>query len=105
MPHTPGHFSESEIVIGCPVYTRDGERLGDVKEVRAGALKIDAAMQPDYWLSTGHIDAVLPDRLTLAFPKDALDDYKLDSPDKARMTDTSTTRQAGTMRTPTDRLL
>ncbi len=68
------------LALGCPVFTADGDKLGTVKEVRGSALKVDAPMQPDYWLSTGSIRLARTDRIDLAFPKDRLGDYKLDGP-------------------------
>ena len=96
MPHTPSHFTDSEFMIGCTIFTRDGEELGTIKEVGTGVLKVDAAMKPDYWLSTGHIASSTPDRLVLTFDKDQLDDYKLDNPDAPMPTDrTRTTATSG----------
>ncbi len=40
------------VVAGCEVYTEDGHRLGEVKEVRGNFAKIDARLQPDYRLHT-----------------------------------------------------
>lgn len=37
---------------GMAVYTMDNERLGEVKEVRGAYFKVDASMEPDYWLGT-----------------------------------------------------
>jgi hypothetical protein len=68
------------LAMGCPVYTADGDKLGTVKEIRGSAFKVDAPMHPDYWLSTGSIRLAGSDRIDLAFPKDRLGDYKLDSP-------------------------
>src|SRR5215204_764579 len=93
MPHTPGIFSDSEFMVGCTVFTRDGEVLGMVKEVGTGVFKVDAALQPDYWLSTGHIASSATDRLVLSFDEDQLGDYQLDNPD-----DIPTTER---MQTPT----
>jgi hypothetical protein len=94
MPHTPGHFNDSDFLVGCTVFTRDGEELGTVKEVGAGVFKMDAAMQPDYWLSTGHVASNATGRIILTFAKDQLDTYKLDNPDAA--TDTDRMRQTAT---------
>jgi hypothetical protein len=67
---------------GQAVYTADGDRLGEVKELRGDYFKIDAAMKPDYWLAC---DCVLggmggDDRVTLSFEKDRLADYKQKEP-------------------------
>jgi hypothetical protein len=83
MPHTPSHFNDSAFMVGCTVFTRDDEELGTVKDVGTGVFKVEAAMQPDYWLSTGHIAANAPGRLVLTFDKDQLGDFKLANPDEA----------------------
>lgn len=64
---------------GLPVYTTDGSKLGDVKEVRDSYFKVDASMQPDYWLANDCIRGGFgADRLTVSFDKDHLDDFKRD---------------------------
>lgn len=40
------------ILEGQPIYDADGNELGSVKEVRGSYVKVDASMQPDYWLRT-----------------------------------------------------
>ena len=40
----------TEGMVGSPVYGEDGNQLGKVKEVRGRYFKVDARMQPDYWL-------------------------------------------------------
>lgn len=64
---------------GVEVYTRDGNRLGEVKELRGEYFKVDAPMAQDYWLSC---DAVLAgpgvNRVEVTFNKDQLDDFKRD---------------------------
>ena len=87
VPHIPSHFTDSEFMVGCSVFTRDGEALGTVTEVGSGVFKLDAAMQPDYWLSTGHIASSTPDRLVLTFDKGQLGEYKLDNLDNTRAAD------------------
>ncbi len=68
------------VPVGCPVYTADDDKLGKVKEVQSGYFKVDASMQPDYWLSVENVTSVAPDRITLAFVKDRLGDFKSDIP-------------------------
>lgn len=61
------------------IYTRDGQSLGFVKEVRGDAFKVDAPWRGDYWLSTEDVLSVIPmDRLTVVFERDELERYKLD---------------------------
>ncbi len=66
--------------VGCPVYTADGDKLGTVKELAGSAFKVNAHLQPDYWLSTSCVRAATANREELAFPKDRLGDYKQDHP-------------------------
>jgi hypothetical protein len=66
--------------VGCPVVTAEGDKLGTVKEVQGTAFKVNAHLQPDYWLSCSSIRSVSTDRVELAFPKDRLGDYKQDPP-------------------------
>jgi hypothetical protein len=39
-----------EIDPGAHVFTSDGDDLGTVKEITGRYFKVNAAMQPDYWL-------------------------------------------------------
>jgi hypothetical protein len=96
MPHTPGHFNDSEFMVGCTVFTRDGEALGTIKEVGTGIFKIDAAMKPDYWLSTGHVASSAPDQIVLTFDENQLGDYKVDNPNETMTAErTRTTASSG----------
>ena len=78
-----------DIPLGCSVYTSDGDKLGTVKEVQNGAFKVDAHMQPDYWLSSACVTASMADRVTMAFDKDHLGDFKAGSPTDVRATSTT----------------
>jgi hypothetical protein len=40
-----------QIMPGCPIFTQDGNHIGEVKEIRGRYFKVDAPMRPDYWLS------------------------------------------------------
>ena len=44
--------------IGSEVHTADGDKLGEVKEIRGSHFKVNASMQPDYWLDTTCIAGV-----------------------------------------------
>jgi hypothetical protein len=68
------------ITIGCPVYTRDNEKLGEVKELRGEAFKVSADMQPDYWLPTTCLTSSTPGRLVVDVTKDRIGDFKIDEP-------------------------
>ena len=73
-----------ELRQGQHVYTTDGEKLGDVKEMRGQYFKVDASMKPDYWLSLDCVRGGLVggDSVTVAFPKDQLGEYKADLDDR-----------------------
>ena len=65
---------------GAEVFTSDGDKIGEVREVRGSSFKVNAAMQPDYWLPTGTVATTSGNRVTLTFHKDRLGDYKSDEP-------------------------
>ena len=90
MPQTAGHYGGGELAVGCPAFTRYGGRLGRVREVRAGAIKADASLQPDHRDSTSHVASRAADRVTLAFDRDRLGDDKLDNPEDATVTSRTT---------------
>jgi hypothetical protein len=71
-----------ELTAGCPVFTPDGDQIGEVKEVRGRFFKVDAPMQPDYWLTTDCIRSAVGGRVLLAVDKEHLDDFKLSAPDE-----------------------
>lgn len=69
-------------VIGAPVYDRDGHELGTVKDVMAvgSAFKINAPLQPDYWLSFDCIQTANLAGVLLTVDADHLRDVKRDRP-------------------------
>lgn len=70
-----------DIPIGTTIFTRDGEELGRVKEVRGTAFKVDAPAQPDYWLPTSCLStASTAGRLLVDAVKDRIGDLKVDEP-------------------------
>ena len=75
-----GSSSVYDFPDGTEVFTSDGDKLGEVREVRGGSFKVNAAMQPDYWLPTSAIASSAGNRVTLSFTKDRLGDYKSDAP-------------------------
>jgi hypothetical protein len=67
--------------VGERVYTADGDQLGTIKEVAGTCFKVDASMQPDYWLGNDTIAGNTGSEIRLTFPKDRLGDMKTDGPD------------------------
>ena len=72
-----------EIKVGQPIYTRDGEKIGDVKEVRDEYIKVDAALQPDYWLRRDLVLSYTTERVTMTFDKADLPGQKVEPPREA----------------------
>jgi hypothetical protein len=66
--------------IGARVVTVDADELGTVKEVVGSAFKVDASMQPDYWLACDCIAGTVGDEVRLSFPKDRLGEMKVEAP-------------------------
>ena len=56
-----------EISPGREVFTLDGERLGRVKEVQEHAIKVDAALRPDFWLPRERVLSFTNERVTMDF--------------------------------------
>jgi hypothetical protein len=61
--------------------TADGNELGAVKETMGGCFKIDAPMQPDYWLGIDTIADGTGGVVRLNITKDSLSEAKMDSPE------------------------
>ena len=60
-----GWFNES--LVGAPVVGPDGDDLGTVKEVGEQRFKVDAPMQPDYWLDVEVIRSIDDGRVTIGY--------------------------------------
>jgi len=58
----------------------DGDDLGRVKEISGDCFKIDAPMQPDYWLGIDTIDSTTAGEVRLRFNKGSLGDEKQPGP-------------------------
>ena len=95
-------MNQQQVTVGAPVYTPDGDQLGEVKEVRGRYFKVDTRMAPDYWLRLDAVRSVASGRVTLAAGKDQLDEYRVTDPDDEEVTErnrtdtTTTTRREGT---------
>ena len=69
-----------EIKVGATVVTADDASLGRVAELRAGAFRVDARHQFDYWLDTAIIGEVGPDEVRLLIDENDIGAYKMDHP-------------------------
>lgn len=70
-------YSSTDIATGAEVMTADGAKLGKVKEVSDDSFKVDAPMQPDYWLDFTTIDMATRQTVTVGVTRDELDQVKI----------------------------
>ncbi|HEY7293587.1 MAG TPA: hypothetical protein VH916_01045 [Dehalococcoidia bacterium] len=75
-----GGLRFDEFEAGAHVYTLDGVDLGSVAETTPGAFKVDAPLQPDFWLSRDCIRLASAGEVRLAFDSDSLEAHKLSEP-------------------------
>lgn len=66
------------VTVGTAVVTLDGRDIGSVKEVQGAYFKVNAPLQPDYWLSVDHVQRVESGLIALGLDGTALQDAKLD---------------------------
>lgn len=69
--------------LGARVVTADGDEIGHVKEVGGACFKVDAPMQPDYWLGMDCVAFSSPSEVRLTVTKADLGDVKASAPDHA----------------------
>ena len=67
--------------IGTKVISADGQELGKVKGISGSCFKVDAPMQPDYWLATDCISSGSGADIMLNFTKANLSDAKMKGPE------------------------
>jgi hypothetical protein len=70
----------SSPAIGTLVVSNDGKELGRVKEISGSCFKVDAPMQPDYWLGMGAIRDANQGPIVLTLDASELDANKKDAP-------------------------
>jgi hypothetical protein len=80
MSYERGTTGSQDLQTGAEVFTTDGDKIGEINEVRQGSFKVNAAMQPDYWLSIHTVATAAGNRVTLSFHKDRLGEYKSSEP-------------------------
>ena len=61
--------SPTSLQIGWSVVTRDGETLGEVKEIRGRYFNVSVPREPDYWLEVDGIVSTADRRVTMSFGK------------------------------------
>jgi hypothetical protein len=102
MTNDTGNQSADGINVGAPVFTRDGERLGDIKELRGPYFKVAAPMRPDYWLQLTFAAPDAKGQVVMQWAKDELHTYQvqdIDSDlegDAVNRTDASLLGESGT---------
>jgi len=74
-------YSGGVPMVGTEVFTADGDTLGTVKEVTGTCFKVDAKMQPDYWLATDTIASADGGAVRLSLNKDRVGQAKVDGPE------------------------
>ena len=69
--------------VGARVVTADGEEFGTVKEVVGGCFKVDASMQPDYWLRSDCIANTTASHVRLGILQEQVHTAKVDPPENS----------------------
>ncbi len=63
---------------GASIYSRDGQRLGRVKEVRDRCLLVDARFAFDYWISLKAVAGIRAGRVLLGVDRHEVEQYLVD---------------------------
>jgi hypothetical protein len=66
--------------IGCDVFTIEGLPAGKVAALSGRFMRVDAPMRRDYWLHVDDIVSIEGGAVTLAYPRDAIEEHKLSVP-------------------------
>ena len=96
------HRSNERVTVGAPVVTSDGERLGQVKELRGPYFKIEAPWRFDYWLQQSFTHRDAKGQVVTEFTRDELGAYEVKDIDdderggSANRTDASLLGESGT---------
>jgi hypothetical protein len=68
------------LTTGCPVFTSDGQQLGEIKEVRDDMFKVDTSWARDIWFARTSVASASDERVTLKFADSDAKRYRLDAP-------------------------
>src|SRR5512135_2827112 len=66
----------AEPAVGYEVFTVDGMPVGMVNKISDGFMRIDARLRPDFWLRLDDVTNVEGRAVTLAYPREALQQHK-----------------------------
>ncbi|MBI5947513.1 MAG: PRC-barrel domain-containing protein [Chloroflexi bacterium] len=66
--------------VGAPVFTRDGKKVGTVKDLAGGSFKVGVHWRRDFWLSTDEVERANPFAVHLLVDDNELWAYKLERP-------------------------
>ncbi len=69
-----------EPAVGAQVFTRDGKKVGTVKELNGGSFKVGTHWRRGYWLSTDEVARANPANVHLLVDESELWAYKLERP-------------------------
>jgi hypothetical protein len=78
-----GYTGETKATKDAWVVSADGHELGRVTEIQDTCFKIDAPLQPDYWLASDTIASDDGGVLRLNLTQDKIGEAKMDSPDQS----------------------
>jgi hypothetical protein len=70
-----------DLTPGRDVFSRDGHKIGTVKELSATALKIDAPLHRDYWLPRERVLSFTNERVTMDLDRDEIGEHALERGD------------------------
>lgn len=94
--------SNDRVNVGAPVVTSDGERLGEVKELRGPYFKVAAPRRPDYWLQQSFTQRDAKGQVVTGFTREELSAYEVkdiegdEGGDGLNRTDASLLGESGT---------
>ena len=67
-----------DAVVGAPIFSRDGHRLGRVKEARDRCLLVDVRFAFDYWISLKAVAGIRAGRVLLGVDRHEVEQYLVD---------------------------
>lgn len=77
MTSSSEHQPSESVTVGAAVVTRDGQRLGEVKELHGPYFKVAAPLRLDYWLQQTFAHRDADGHVVMDFDKDDLHDYEV----------------------------